>query len=54
MEDVNDMPPLFKQRKYEGFMSSDLSRLRNNLQVTNKMQYYIWVESFLTLVLSFI
>ena len=33
VEDVNDMPPLFKQRKYEGFMSSDLSRLRNNLQV---------------------
>ena len=33
IEDVNDVPPLFKQRKYEGFMSSDLSRLRNNLQV---------------------
>lgn len=33
VEDVNDMPPLFKQRKYEGFMTSDLSRLRNNLQV---------------------
>ena len=33
VEDVNDMPPLFKQRKYEGFMSSDLSRLRNSLQV---------------------
>ena len=33
IEDVNDVPPLFKQRKYEGFMSSDLTRLRNNLQV---------------------
>ena len=33
IEDVNDVPPLFKQRKYEGFMTSDLSRLRNNLQV---------------------
>ena len=33
IEDVNDVPPLFKQRKYEGFMSSDLSHLRNNLQV---------------------
>ena len=33
IEDVNDVPPLFKQRKYEGFMSADLSRLRNNLQV---------------------
>ena len=33
IEDVNDVPPLFKKRKYEGFMSSDLSRLRNNLQV---------------------
>ena len=31
--DVNDVPPLFKRRKYEGFMSSDLTRLRNNLQV---------------------
>ena len=33
IEDVNDVPPLFKQRKYEGFMSADLTRLRNNLQV---------------------
>ena len=33
IDDVNDVPPLFKQRKYEGFMSSDLTHLRNNLQV---------------------
>ena len=33
IEDVNDVPPLFKQRKYEGFMTADLSRLRNSLQV---------------------
>ena len=30
---MNDVPPKFKKRKYEGFMSNDLSRLRNNLQV---------------------
>ena len=33
LKDVNDVPPKFKKRKYEGFMSNDLSRLRNNLQV---------------------
>ena len=33
IDDVNDVPPLFKRRKYEGFMTPDLTRLRNDLQV---------------------
>lgn len=31
--DVNDNPPIFKKRKYQGFMNQDLSDLRNDLQV---------------------
>jgi hypothetical protein len=31
---VNDNPPQFKQRKYEGFMTPDLTRLRNDVQVS--------------------
>ena len=33
VEDVNDFPPRFKRRKYEGFMTPDLARLRSDLQV---------------------
>ena len=33
VQDVNDTPPEFKQRKYEGFMTPDLTRLRNDVQV---------------------
>ena len=31
--DVNDNPPIFKKRKYQGFMNKDLTGLRNDLQV---------------------
>ena len=31
--DENDNPPIFKRRKYQGFMNSDLSDFRNDLQV---------------------
>ena len=31
--DTNDSPPEFKKRSYQGFMNSDLTRLRNDLQV---------------------
>ena len=31
--DVNDNPPVFKRRKYQGFMNKDLTDLRNDLQV---------------------
>ena len=33
---MNDIPPIFKRKTYEGFMTQDLSRLRNNLQVSTK------------------
>ena len=32
--DVNDNPPIFKKRKYQGFMNNDLTNLRNDLQVS--------------------
>ena len=32
--DENDNPPIFKRRKYQGFMNSDLSDFRNDLQVS--------------------
>ena len=65
IEDVNDVPPLFKQRKYEGFMTSDLSRLRNNLQVeavdldktgtqNSDVRYEIILSVLLLIVLIFI
>ena len=38
IEDVNDIPPIFKRKTYEGFMTQDLSRLRNNLQVSEYLQ----------------
>ena len=31
--DVNDQPPRFVKRKYQGFMNKDLTKLRNDLQV---------------------
>lgn len=31
--DINDNPPIFKRRKYQGFMNQDLTDLRNDLQV---------------------
>ncbi len=31
--DVNDEAPKFLRKKYQGFMSKDLTRLRNHLQV---------------------
>ena len=31
--DVNDVAPVFKRRKYQGFMNRELTRLRNDLQV---------------------
>ena len=31
--DRNDSPPKFKRHSYQGFMNSELTRLRNNLQV---------------------
>ena len=34
--DENDNPPIFKRRKYQGFMNSDLSDFRNDLQVIFK------------------
>ena len=34
--DENDNPPIFKRRKYQGFMNSDLSDFRNDLQVISK------------------
>ena len=33
IKDVNDNPPIFKKRKYQGFMNNDLTNLRNDLQV---------------------
>ena len=37
--DVNDNPPIFKKRKYQGFMNNDLTNLRNDLQVSTSMKY---------------
>ena len=37
--DENDNPPIFKRRKYQGFMNSDLSDFRNDLQVISKKIY---------------
>lgn len=31
--DVNDQPPIFLKKKYQGFMNGDLTKLRNDLQV---------------------
>ena len=31
--DINDNPPIFKKRKYQGFMNKELTALRNDLQV---------------------
>ena len=31
--DTNDSRPKFKKRTYQGFMNSDLTHLRNDLQV---------------------
>ena len=40
--DENDNPPIFKRRKYQGFMNSDLSDFRNDLQVRrNEFSNYI-------------
>ena len=33
VQDVNDNAPVFKRRRYQGFMSTDLTSLRNDLQV---------------------
>ena len=35
--DINDNPPIFKKRKYQGFMNNDLTNLRNDLQVSIKI-----------------
>ena len=41
--DVNDNPPVFKRRKYQGFMNNDLTNLRNDLQVSFiKTQLIYW------------
>ncbi len=32
--DVNDNAPIFKHRKYQGFMNRDLTDLRNDLQAS--------------------
>ena len=37
--DENDNPPIFKRRKYQGFMNSDLSDFRNDLQVISKKRF---------------
>ena len=34
--DSNDSPPKFTKRAYQGFMNSDLTKLRNDLQVEVK------------------
>eukprot|EP00095_Tigriopus_kingsejongensis_P012458 maker-scaffold696_size110080-snap-gene-0.13 protein:Tk12458 transcript:maker-scaffold696_size110080-snap-gene-0.13-mRNA-1 annotation:"cad86_drome ame: full" len=33
LKDVNDQPPRFLKKKYQGFMNSELTQLRNDLQV---------------------
>ena len=42
--DVNDNPPIFKKRKYQGFMNNDLTNLRNDLQVSIKNNKYQILE----------
>ena len=44
IEDVNDIPPIFKRKTYEGFMTQDLSRLRNNLQVLKNVRIFLEIE----------
>ena len=39
--DVNDSPPKFKKRVYQGFMNSDLTRLRNDVQVEVRINVLI-------------
>ena len=38
--DANDSPPKFKKRSYQGFMNSDKTRLRNDVQVEVKESHY--------------
>ena len=33
IKDINDNPPRFLKKKYQGFMNNDLTHLRNDLQV---------------------
>ena len=40
--DENDNPPIFKRRKYQGFMNSDLSDFRNDLQVILEQNFYFY------------
>ena len=42
--DFNDNPPIFKKRKYQGFMNNDLTNLRNDLQVSIKNNKYQILE----------
>ena len=42
--DINDNPPIFKKRKYQGFMNNDLTNLRNDLQVSIKNNKYQILE----------
>ena len=46
--DENDNPPIFKRRKYQGFMNSDLSDFRNDLQVISKKIYseFFFISTF--------
>ena len=44
--DENDNPPIFKRRKYQGFMNSDLSDFRNDLQVISKKDLKRYVLNF--------
>ena len=37
--DKNDSPPNFKKRAYQGFMNSELTHLRNDLQVEVTKNY---------------
>ena len=44
--DENDNPPIFKRRKYQGFMNSDLSDFRNDLQVISKKDLKRYILNF--------
>ena len=45
--DENDNSPIFKRRKYQGFMNSDLSDFRNDLQVISKKDLKRYILNFL-------